>query len=73
VEKIDKCVREFTLAVTFRNVEAHFTWSFAGVYSPNSNRDRRLRWDELVGMVSWWNLPWCIGGDFDVTQFPSER
>jgi hypothetical protein len=30
VEKIDEWVGEFTLAVTFRNVEDHFTWAFAG-------------------------------------------
>jgi hypothetical protein len=23
-------------------------------------------------MLSWWNLLWCIGGDFNVTCFPSE-
>jgi hypothetical protein len=21
----------------------------------------------------WWDLPWCIGGDFKVTSFPIER
>jgi hypothetical protein len=47
------CVREFTLGVTFRNVEDHFTWVFAGVFGPNADRDRRLIWDELVGLLSW--------------------
>jgi hypothetical protein len=31
VEKIDECVGGvYTMAVTFRNVEDHFTWAFAG-------------------------------------------
>jgi hypothetical protein len=46
------CVGEFTLVVPFRNVEDQFTWAFMGVYGPNSNRDRRLLWDELVGLLS---------------------
>jgi hypothetical protein len=46
---------------------------FAGVYGLNLDRDRRLLWDELVGVLSWWNIPLCIGGDFNVTRFPSER
>jgi hypothetical protein len=24
-------------------------------------------------LCSWWSLPWCIGGDFNVTRFSSER
>jgi hypothetical protein len=73
VEKIDVCVGNFTLAISFRNVVDHFVWAFAGVYGLNSNSDRRLLWDELAGILSWWSLPWCIGGDFNVTRFPSER
>jgi hypothetical protein len=46
---------------------------FCSVYGPNSNWDRIFLWDELVGLPSWWDLLWCIGGDFNVTHFPSER
>jgi hypothetical protein len=64
-----KCERvgEFTLVVTFRNVEDNSTWALAGVYGPNSDWNRRLLWDEFVGLLNWWNLPWCIGGDLNVT------
>jgi len=46
---------------------------FAGVYSPNFDCDRRFLWDELAGLLRWRNLSWCIGGDFSVTCFLSER
>lgn len=29
-------------------------------------------WDELAGVSALWDLPWCIGEDFNVTRFPSE-
>jgi hypothetical protein len=47
--------------------------AFAGVYSPNGDCDRCLLWDELAGLSCWWDLPWCIGGDFNAIRFPSER
>lgn len=73
VEKVAECVGEFTLAVSFWNVNDHSAWSFVGVYGLNFDRDIRLLWDDLAGVLSWWNLPWCIKGDFNVTRFPSER
>ena len=70
---VDECARDYTLAVSFKNVVDRSIWALAGVYGPNSNRDRRLLWDELAGLRYWWNLPWCIGGDFNVTRFSTER
>lgn len=30
-------------------------------------------WDELVGLVIWWEVSWYIGGDFSVVHYPCER
>jgi hypothetical protein len=43
------------------------------VYGPNDDGDRRVLWDELARLTNWWEMPWCIGGDFNVVWFPSER
>ena len=47
--------------------------AFTGVYGPNSSRDKRFLWEELFGLSSWWNVPWGVGGDFNVVRFPFER
>jgi len=61
------------VACSFRSVADNFAWAFAGVYGPNLDSLRSSLWDELAGLSSWWELPWCIGGDFNVTRFPAER
>jgi endonuclease/exonuclease/phosphatase family metal-dependent hydrolase len=30
-------------------------------------------WNEMVGLMSWWDRPWCFRGDFNVVRFSSER
>lgn len=42
MKKVDECAGEYTLAVSFRNVDDHSTWAFASVYGPNSDKDRKL-------------------------------
>ena len=32
-----------------------------------------MLWEELSGVSSWWGVPWCVGGDFNVVRYPSER
>jgi hypothetical protein len=73
VKKVEAYTGEFVAAVFFRNVDDDFVWAFAGDYGPNFDVDRRYLWEVLAGLTSWWDVPWCIGGDFNVTRFPSER
>ncbi|KAG6697656.1 hypothetical protein I3842_09G212200 [Carya illinoinensis] len=73
VNFVEDYVREFSLACSFSNVDDDFVWGFAGVYKPNDDSSRKLLWDELAGLCSWWDIPWCIGGDFNITRFSSER
>ena len=37
------------------------------------DRERRLLWEEMSSLHSWWNVPWCVLGDFNVVRFPMER
>ena len=60
----------FSVSCKFKNVGDHFEWAFSGVYVPNSNRKRHKMWEELTGLISWWDLPWCLGVDFNIVRFP---
>ena len=70
---MEDAVGYFSVSCKFRNVEDQNVWMFSGVYGPNVDRDRSLMWDELVGVRCWWDVPWCLGGDFNVVRFPLER
>jgi len=51
-----------------QNFEDGFSWAFAGFMGLIPTLI-----EELASLLNWWNLLWCIGGDFNVTCFPSER
>ena len=63
----------FFVSCKFKNVGDQFEWVFTGVYGPNLNKRCRKMWEELIGLICWWDLPWCIGGDFNKICFPSKR
>jgi exonuclease III len=69
VEKIEECGRRFTVACSCAILMIILYGCFflgGGVYGPNDDVDRRELWDELARLMSWWEMPWCIGGDFNV-------
>jgi hypothetical protein len=41
VEKIEEYVGRYMVAYMFRSVTVNFNWSFAGVYGPNHDGERR--------------------------------
>jgi endonuclease/exonuclease/phosphatase family metal-dependent hydrolase len=73
VSRIDSCLGRFVVACKFRNVEDGLVWAFAGVYGPNRDHVRRRLWEELAGLLILWEVPRCIGGDFNVTLYFDER
>ena len=73
VEKVEKAVGHFSVSCKFKNLGDQFEWAFTGIHGPNLNRRRHIMLKKLVGLISWWNLPWCLGDDFNVIHFPLER
>jgi exonuclease III len=73
VEKREDCMGHYTMACCFQNMQDHFVWGFGGVYEPNDDVERRILWEELAGLRVLWEVPWCIGGDFNIVCFLSER
>ena len=73
MEKVEEAVGHFSVSCKFKNVGDQFEWAFIGIHGPNLNRRRHIMLNKLVGLNSWWNLPWCLGGNFNVIRFPLER
>ena len=73
VKKVDEAAGYYSLSCKFRNVLDQFEWIFTGVYGSNLDNERGLLWEELLGLLSWWDAFCCIGGDFNVVRFPSEK
>jgi hypothetical protein len=57
VEKLDVYVGEFVVTCSFRSVADDFSWAFAEVYGLKNDIIRRSLWDELTGLISWWEVP----------------
>ncbi|KAG6667876.1 hypothetical protein CIPAW_01G131400 [Carya illinoinensis] len=56
VEKEEDFIGQYMVACSFKCVSNNFLWTFAGVYGPNLDTDRRLLWEELAGVHIWWEL-----------------
>jgi hypothetical protein len=45
---------------------------FLGFMVPTQSLTELL-WEELAGVYSWWEVPWCIVADFNMIRFSSGR
>lgn len=63
----------FSVSCLFKRVDNDQLWLFSGIYGCCEDAIRKNLWDELRLVRLRWNVPWCIGGDFNVVRFPRER
>jgi hypothetical protein len=73
VEKIEECVGSLLLLALLEMSKMVSLGLLQVSIWANSDCDRRYLWEELAGLLSWWNLPWCIGETSTSLDFPSER
>ena len=60
-------------SMTIKVVHGDSSWWFSGVYGPCRSRERNDFWDELAGLGEICGENWCVGGDFNVVRFASEK
>ncbi|KAL4181494.1 hypothetical protein AMTRI_Chr12g237600 [Amborella trichopoda] len=49
-----------------------FKWCLTNVYGSNRLDERTHFFDELNALTNFFNVPWCIGGVFNVIRWPSD-
>ena len=52
----------FVVACLYRNVEDGMVWAFTSVHGLNKDQFRWQLWEELAGLISLWEVSWCIEG-----------
>ena len=73
LELIDMELGLFSISCWFKNCVDRFQWMFIGMYGLIVDSSRESFWEELGYVRGLWNIPWCVGGDFNVVRFPYER
>ncbi|XP_026396743.1 uncharacterized protein LOC113291422 [Papaver somniferum] len=73
LEVTDSLVGDYTLPISCVNKFDDFAWALTNVYGPKNPIDRDDFWVELDNACSYWDLPWCIGGDFNTVKTCVEK
>ena len=73
LELVDSKVGTYAVCIKFKSLKGDFAWGLIGVYGLNNDNLRYAFFDELKLFLSLWDIPWCLGGDFNVVRSPVGR
>lgn len=73
VELIEHYVEKYLVSCHFKNVDDGIEWTFSWVYGPNLDSEMSFLCDGIICIHSWLDIPWYLGGDYNVTRFSYER
>jgi len=65
----DSRIGSFSVYCKFKSLEDNFVRGLIGVYGPNDDYMRLALFEELSSFMPSWDIPWCLGGDFNVIGF----
>ncbi|CAL9013315.1 unnamed protein product, partial [Prunus brigantina] len=72
VSVVNSVVGVFSVSIQVEE-NAGMSWWLSGIYGPCKQRDRRSFWEELADLSGLCGDNWCLGGDFNVVRFISEK
>lgn len=72
-EVLDTWALEFTLTVIVKPKANDWIQKFTTTYEPNQRDRKGALWDEIMEISCRNELPWVIGGDFNVVRYVKER
>ena len=55
------------------DLENNSKWLLTSVYGPKTSKRRMEFWKEQDMIKGMWNGACCIGGDWNIIRFPSDR
>jgi hypothetical protein len=73
LEIINQFLLTFSITLIFKNKTSGYVWMYSTIYGSTINSQRNIFWQELSHIRSISNLPWLIGGDFNVVRYRSEK
>lgn len=72
VERVEECVGDFMGSLFVQECHGWIPMGLSRCLGSNLDHAIKLLSDELVGLNTIWDLPWCICSEFNIIQFPSE-
>ena len=63
----------FSISLNCISKDDQFSWLLTGVYGPNGGPRRRTFWNELDNICVNNQLPWVLGGDFNVIKCSNDK
>jgi exonuclease III len=66
-------LHDFAISCIIQDLTTSFSWKLVVVYGPSYGDKKTLFIDELHKILASWQGPWFIGGDFNLSRFPSDK
>ncbi|XP_026450908.1 uncharacterized protein LOC113351051 [Papaver somniferum] len=73
LEVKESLVGDYSLSIYCVNKHDGFFWVLTNIYGPNKPHERADFWEELDNICGYWDLPWCLGGDFNTIKCCDEK